>query len=114
MPEVVAPMAAEAAEGIVPEATPESDPVAADAPPFFPAAEPEADVADPVEPAAAHEAPQAEYTEEIEAAEPQHQDHEPAPHLEVVEAESPVEGTESTADISDKVDRLLEELREVT
>jgi DivIVA domain-containing protein len=37
------------------------------------------------------------------------------PHLEVVEAEEPLaERGESAADISDKVDRLLEELREVT
>ncbi|MDJ0496838.1 MAG: DivIVA domain-containing protein [Acidimicrobiia bacterium] len=36
------------------------------------------------------------------------------PHLEVVEAEEGAPPDESAADISDKVDRLLEELREVT
>lgn len=38
----------------------------------------------------------------------------PAPHLEVVAQPEQQEGDESSADISDKVDRLLEELREVT
>jgi cell division septum initiation protein DivIVA len=39
---------------------------------------------------------------------------EAAPHLEVVATQSGGEPDESAADISDKVDRLLEELREVT
>ena len=39
---------------------------------------------------------------------------EPAPHLEVVETVEGGETQESASDISDKVDRLLEELREVT
>ena len=42
---------------------------------------------------------------------------EASPHLEVVAQDEPQQegqAEESTADISDKVDRLLEELREVT
>jgi hypothetical protein len=38
----------------------------------------------------------------------------PPPHLEVVAPPESQQADESSADISDKVDRLLEELREVT
>ncbi len=93
------------------------------APPVPPAPPmPEAHVADVVQ--AAQEAPVMSPTNDMPAtAEPvvaEESTVDEAPHLEVVESgelqpeADPAQPEESTADISDKVDRLLEELREVT
>ncbi|MDJ0925920.1 MAG: DivIVA domain-containing protein, partial [Acidimicrobiia bacterium] len=78
-------------------------------------------VEEPAEPAAEHaeaepvpvEQPAAEEQQEAPQADAPEQGPDEGPHLEVVEA-TEGEEHESTADISDKVDRLLEELREVT
>ncbi len=113
----VAPEPVEAMAAVEPEVAPASVPEA-----------PESVAAVPTEEAVAAEAPeqapvdeshdsgQADYAAEAQGPGPQDESVDSAgtdeqrhePHLEVVAA------TESTAEISDKVDRLLEELREVT
>ena len=72
-------------------------------------AQPEADApSDQIpSPASAQQPEEASHAEEQPAPEQ-------GPHLEVVEADEGTQPDESAADISDKVDRLLEELREVT